>query len=261
MNIILQCLTSLHADDWRPARGALEPRDVYFHIDEARRAHRPGHHARSIIKIPRDRTGPHESPAGPQEPHHLRVDAVEGLHAVEAVQAVDDVYARIGQRQGLRDAAAGDGQRAVLGNIANSYHKLGQHEQAVCMRREVYTRSLKLFGEGHKETLVEVNNYAADLFELRRFDEAKSLLRKAIPVARRALGNSNENTLRLRWNYARALCNDPSATPDDLREAVTRLEELAPYARRILGGTHPGTTVIELSLRDAQAALRTAEQS
>ena len=51
------------------------------------------------------------------------------------------------------------------------------------------------------------------------------------------------------------------ATLDDLREAVTRLEELAPYARRILGGTHPGTTVIERTLRDAQAALRAAEQS
>ena len=51
------------------------------------------------------------------------------------------------------------------------------------------------------------------------------------------------------------------ATLDDLREAVTRLEELAPYARRILGGTHPGTTVIELTLRDAQAELRAAEQS
>ena len=149
----------------------------------------------------------------------------------------------------------------TLGNIANSYHKLGQHEQAVCMRREVYTRALKLFGEGHKETLVEVNNYATDLCELRRFDEAKSLLRKAIPVARRSLGDRNENTLRLRWNYARALYLDDEVTPDGLREAVTRLEELAPYARRILGGTHPGTTVIELTLRDAQAALRAAEQS
>ena len=115
--------------------------------------------------------------------------------------------------------------------------------------------------EGHKETLVEVNNYATDLCELRRFDEAKSLLRKAIPVARRSLGDRNENTLRLRWNYARALYLDDEVTPDGLREAVTRLEELAPYARRILGGTHPGTTVIELTLRDAQAALRAAEQS
>lgn len=108
---------------------------------------------------------------------------------------------------------------------------------------------------------MEVNNYATDLCELRRFDEAKSLLRKAIPVARRSLGDRNENTLRLRWNYARALYLDDEVTPDGLREAVTRLEELAPYARRILGGTHPGTTVIELTLRDAQAALRAAEQS
>ena len=55
----------LQADDRRPARGAPEPRDVDFHVDEACRAHRPGHHARSVIKIPRDRTRPDESPAGP----------------------------------------------------------------------------------------------------------------------------------------------------------------------------------------------------
>ena len=29
----------------------------------------------------------------------------------------------------------------------------------------------------------------------------------------------------IRWNYAQALCRDPDATLDDLREAVTRFED------------------------------------
>ena len=51
----------------------------------------------------------------------------------------------------------------------------------------------------------------------------------------------------------------PLATLDDLREAVTLLEDLAPTARRVLGGSYPVTTYIERDLRDARAALRARE--
>ena len=54
-----------------------------------------------------------------------------------------------------------------------------------------------------------------------------------------------------------ALYKDPGATLDDLREAVTTLEEMERTARRVLGGAHPMTAGIELHLRDARAALST----
>ena len=63
----------------------------------------------------------------------------------------------------------------------------------------------------------------------------------------------------MRWVYAGALVFDAAATLEDLREAVTTLENLARTARRVLGGTHPHTTGIELSLRNARAALRARE--
>ena len=77
-------------------------------------------------------------------------------------------------------------------------------------------------------------------------------MRKSIPVARRVLGEGHELTLGMRRNYAQTLCTDPSATLDDLREAVATLEDAEPIARRVLGGAHPITVGIERNLRTAQ---------
>ena len=61
------------------------------------------------------------------------------------------------------------------------------------------------------------------------------------------------------WNYAEALYKDEAATLDDVREAVTTLEETERTARRVMGGAHPLTVDIEDELRDARAALRARE--
>ena len=82
---------------------------------------------------------------------------------------------------------------------------------------------------------------------------------KVIPVARRALGEGHRLTLKMRWNYGMALYKDAGATLDDVREAVTTLEETARTARRVLGGAHPLTVDIEAALRDARAELHARE--
>ena len=76
-----------------------------------------------------------------------------------------------------------------------------------------------------------------------------------MPVARRVLGNNNETTIRIRWNYAEALYRNPAATLAELREAVTTLEDTTRIARRVLGGAHPLTIDIEDDLQDARDAL------
>ena len=65
----------------------------------------------------------------------------------------------------------------------------------------------------------------------------------------------------MRWNFAKALYRDDSATLDDLREAVTEHEEIEPIARRVLGGAHPVTIGIGYHYRKARAALRARETS
>jgi hypothetical protein len=155
----------------------------------------------------------------------------------------------------LRVGASVKNLLVLRSNLAISYCRLGCLEQALSTRRDVYSGNLRLHGEEHEETLAAANNYASSLNGLKRFEEAKALLRKTIPVARRVLGESSELTLRMRWVYALTLYDDPGASLDDLREAVTILEETERTARRVLGGSYPLTTGIDRSLREARAAL------
>ena len=116
------------------------------------------------------------------------------------------------------------------------------------------------YGEEHKDTLGAAYNYARTFLRRECFEEARSLLRKIVPVARRVLGEPHEYTLRMRWCYGQALYKDPAATLDALREAVTTLEETARTSRRVLGGAHPITTGIEGDLRKVRAILHAREE-
>ena len=127
------------------------------------------------------------------------------------------------------------------------------------MYRDIYSGTLKLYGEENESTLREAFNYAASLFDLQRCEEAKVLLRKMIPVARGVLGEDAQITLMMRWVYAAALYGDDCATLDDLREAVTTLEDVERTARRVLGGAHPLVPQIERSLESSRDALRARE--
>ena len=143
-------------------------------------------------------------------------------------------------------------------NLAATYHELGRREQALCVRRDVYSGTLKLHGEEHYDTLREACNYATTLVTLERFEEAKSLLHRTLPVTRRVLGECDQFTLLMRWSYALALFYADGSTLDDLREAVTALEDTTRTARRVFGNAHPTTERIEVALRNARADLRAA---
>ena len=63
----------------------------------------------------------------------------------------------------------------------------------------------------------------------------------------------------MRSTYARALFDDTNATLDDLREAVTTLEDAGRTARRVFGDAHPTTLMGEALLGDVRATLRARE--
>ena len=158
-----------------------------------------------------------------------------------------------------RVGAAEEDLLVARGNLAGTYRNLGRIEEALQMRRDVYFGLLRLYGEEHGETLREAGNYANLLNQVKRFEEVKALLRKTLPVARRVFSESNELTLKMRWNYAGALYADPVSTLNDLREAVATFEDIERTVRRVFGGAHPYTRVIERQLQLVRAALRARE--
>ena len=144
---------------------------------------------------------------------------------------------------------------SLQGNLANTYQELGRLVESLHLRREVYLGYVNFRGEEHEEALKSANNYASTISCLGRFEEAKPLLRKTIPVARRVLGENDQLTPQMRSLCARALYEDTGATVDDLREAVNTLEEIEATARRVLGGSHPMTVRTQEILKLAQKKL------
>ncbi len=153
----------------------------------------------------------------------------------------------------------GGSERSILitqSNLAITHAELGHLEKALSMERDVYSGWTNLIGEEHEETLRAATNYARSLVDLQRFEEAKSLMLIMIPVAQRVLGENYDITHRMRGIYATALYLDTGATLDDLREAVTTVEETARTARRVFGNSHPLLQDIGICLQGARAALR-----
>ena len=158
-----------------------------------------------------------------------------------------------------RVGASEDNMLIVQTNLATTYQLLGRNEEALCMTRDVYLGFLKLNGEENEETLTTAHNYASSLLDLQRFKETKALLRKTIPAARRVLGKSHDLTLVMKKVYADALYRGAGATLDELRESVTTLEDTERIRRRVFGGSHPTTSSVENSLREARTVLGARE--
>jgi tetratricopeptide (TPR) repeat protein len=179
-------------------------------------------------------------------------NGLSGAHHYEDALSVQEAELAMLQRVGKPEAY----MLSTMGNLAGSYATLGRFEECSRLQRDVYSGRVKLYGEEHGKTLLAANNYAISLKNLDRFEEAKELLRKVMPVARRTLGESRDITLLTRSIYANALYEDATATLDDLREAVTTLEDVERIARRVMGGGHPFLGTTKRELQDARAALR-----
>ena len=194
--------------------------------------------------------------------HHAMGWLAGGLYGVERHEealSVQEAELSLMRRAGRHEGNITANMLTMQGNLANTYQKLGRRQDALRLRREVYSGRLQLFGEEHIDTLSGADNYANGLIDLNRFEEARSLLRRTVPVARRVLGESNNITLRMRCLYAASLYQDPAATLDDMRESVTMFEETGRTAQRVMGGANPLTMGMERHLGLARMALHARE--
>jgi len=197
----------------------------------------------------------------PETDHFRRAamtDLANGLYA--AGHHEDELIVREAELSTLRRVGAPEYcLLAAQGNLASTHQLLGRANEALPLQRAVYSGRLKLLGEEDEQTLAAAVNYAGSLMHLERFEEARSLLRETIPAARRVLREGHRVTLIMRNIYSKALYYDTDATLDDLREAVTTLEDVERIAQRVLGPANPTTVGLEKSLRAARAALRARE--
>ena len=93
------------------------------------------------------------------------------------------------------------------------------------------------------------------LLSLERHDEAKPILRKAIPNARRTLGAEHDLTLNFRDIYGRCLYRDDNASRDDVVEAIEIFEDVQRRTRRVFGPGHPDWTALPRHLMAARDKL------
>ena len=182
---------------------------------------------------------------------HGLFDAKHHDDALSVREAELSMYRRIGAPEGR--------MLDVQSNLAASYQESGRLGESLPMYRDVHSGRAKLSGEANRSTLIAGYNYANALIVAQRFGEAKSLMRKTMPVARRALGEGHNLTLKMRWKYAEALYKYDSATLGDLHEAATTLEDTARTARRVFGSAHPLANGIEECLQSARVALHARE--
>ena len=143
-------------------------------------------------------------------------------------------------------------------NLALCYYKLGRHEHALDLRREVYARAVAL---NLPQRSQDAMNLASSMVATERWAEAKSLLREQLPAAQRALGADHDTVIHLRWIYADSLRTDAGASREDLVEAVTLLDELSRKTQRIYGTAYPLTCNLQGALGLAREKLAAFDTS
>ena len=82
-------------------------------------------------------------------------------------------------------------------------------------------------GVSHERTILCGSNLADSLNKLKLWDDAKTLVRDQLSVARQSLGTDHNLTLRLNQRLATALMNNPERTRDDPRFQPTPIRAAA----------------------------------
>ena len=149
------------------------------------------------------------------------------------------------ERFGLNHSAT----LSIMGNLAGCLYNLDRMQECLDIQRDIYAKTLDIFGPSHEATIDSGMNLAIAHCELEQYSACKAISRKLIPVSK------DLDLLRIRRTYAYALVHDPSASIVDLREAVATLTSVQAGLRQLLGANHPQTQNSQEKLEDAQETL------
>ena len=150
----------------------------------------------------------------------------------------------------------------ALGNLATSYCGLGRHEECLALEMESYQGWKDLYGPSHERTILGAMCASSSLNTLKRYAEAREFMREQIDISRRSLGASHEMTLKLRRNLCKNYFLDQSNfSAEEMRQALSDLEDVLRLWRRVFGEQHPQTKFTEAMLLIAQMQLASGDAS
>ena len=132
---------------------------------------------------------------------------------------------------------------------------LGRDEEAHELERTIYRQRMASRGISNIQTIRAALNFGVSAMHLKRFEEARALAQKTIPVVQRTLGPDHDFTLCFRRNSAEAVYEDPKSTLSDLRRAETTLKDVYRRTRRVFGSHHPETQICEQNMKRLRALL------
>jgi hypothetical protein len=181
-------------------------------------------------------------------------DAYQHADALTVGQALLSLYLRLG--------APAHAILAIQNNLATSYERLGREEEAVRMRRDIYSGHLRGrdLGPLHHNTLGAALNLSTSLVDAGNYAEARAFMRDQMELAKRAFGADHPTTLDFQWGYSRAFRLDKDISAEQLAEVATTLEKTLEISQRVCGREHPRTCSVrgELSMAREEFARRGA---
>jgi serine/threonine protein kinase len=121
----------------------------------------------------------------------------------------------------------------VMGTV---YYNLGLYPQAEPLFRRALQTRRRIFGPGHLNTALSMNNLANTLDEEGHRGEAEELYKQALDIRRRALGSDHPDTLKSTNNLAITLVEQGR-----FAEAEKLHRKVLAARRLVLGPEHPDT--------------------
>ena len=194
---------------------------------------------------------------GRPEPDHLRYSAMTILGVGQNAVNRHEEQLEIIEAQVAAEELMDQEEEDILvtqSNLALCYEGLGRREEAIRLHHQVYADSVSL-GLASSTTLEYALSLCATVVYAGRYTEAKSLLCKLLPEARRDLGVEDDTYIRLRATYGQALLECDEASRDDVVEALAIFEDLASTIRRIYGTAHPFMPRIQADIEEARKKL------
>jgi tetratricopeptide (TPR) repeat protein len=157
-----------------------------------------------------------------------------------------------------RLGASAESMLIVQNNLACTYQRLGRLEEALQMKRDVYSGHSRHrdLGPLHQNTLKAALNLSTSLVNAGNYAEARAFTRDQMELARRALGADHPVTLDFQWGYSRAFTLDKGVSAEQLAEVATTLEKTLKVSQRVRGREHPLTRAI----RDEFTIAKTKEE-